>query len=240
MSRSPGSLLKNPHRACLGGWLVFARLEKQTKGRATAHEPPRHAGLSPTPARARHGYTLVELLIVVTIIGLMASVVLPSLNSDSGIVSLEAMARTLAADLRIARQAAVQYNASFVVTLDVKENAYDVARVTGSGPGITNVLAADPASNRIDLDHFGAERSGRSQVTLGGAALKVSKANVTDVTFGPTGGTGPTRTEDTVIWLAEGTGSNRRSILITVSWITGTVTVGDVLPFPEKLNQPEF
>ncbi len=68
----------------------------------------------------------------------------------------------------------------------------------------------------------------QSHVAIGGAALKVSKSLVTDVVFGPSGGTGPTRTQDTVIWLQENTGNDRRSILLTVSWITGNVIVGDV------------
>ena len=51
---------------------------------------------------------------------------------------------------------------------------------------------------------------------------------------------GPTRTQDTVIWLAENSGTNRRSILVTVSWITGAVTVGDVQAYPTKLTKPNF
>lgn len=189
----------------------------------------------------RRGYTLVELLIVVTIIGLMASVVLPSMNSASSTVSLEAMARTLAADLRIARHSAVQYNTSFGLTFNLNENSYTIAESGSSGaPGLVNVLSPGTSGNTIDLDQFGAGRTGQSHVLIGGAALKVSKAAVTDVVFGPSGGTGPTRTQDTVLWLQEGSPEDRRCILLTVSWVTGTVTVGDVQPYSTKLSQPTF
>lgn len=189
----------------------------------------------------RAGFTLVELLIVVTIIGLMASVVLPAMNSASSVVSLEAMARTLAADLRIARHSAVQYNTSFAVTFDQTNNSYTVAESGGSGaPGLVNVLSPGTSGNTIDLDQFGAGRSGQSHVVIGGAALKVSKASVPDVIFGPSGGTGPARTQDTVIWLQDGSSDDRRCILITVSWITGAVTVGNVQPYSLKLSQPNF
>ena len=40
----------------------------------------------------RAGFTLVEMLIVVTIVGLLASVVIPTLSSTSGAVALEATA----------------------------------------------------------------------------------------------------------------------------------------------------
>ncbi|TXT33352.1 MAG: hypothetical protein FD138_1909, partial [Planctomycetota bacterium] len=89
--------------------------------------------MSRNPSRSvanRNGYTLVEMLIVVTIVGLMASVVLPTLSSTSGAVSLEAMARTLAADLRVARQSAVQYNSSYAVTFNLTDNSYTVGPST--------------------------------------------------------------------------------------------------------------
>lgn len=197
--------------------------------------------MSRKPSAFRRGYTLVEMLIVVTIVGLMASVILPAMNSASGAVSLEAMARTLAADLRIARHSAVQYNTSYSVTWDVTANSYTVAAVTGgTTPGLVNVLSHGTGGNTIDFDQFGAGRTGQSRVVIGGAALKVAKSSVTNIVFGPSGGTGPTRTQDTVIWLQENTTSDRRSILITVSWITGAVTVGDVQSYSTKLTQPVF
>ena len=72
----------------------------------------------------RSGFTLVEMLIVVTIVGILASVIVPTLSSTSGAVSLEAMARSLAADIRGARQSAVQYNGNFAVTFDLANNSY--------------------------------------------------------------------------------------------------------------------
>jgi prepilin-type N-terminal cleavage/methylation domain-containing protein len=194
----------------------------------------------PTSKVLRSGYTLIEMLIVVAIVGILASVVVPSLSSTSGAVTLEAMARSLAADLRGARQAAVQYNASYSVTLDLANNSYQAKPASGSAPGMVNVLAPTGAGTTIDLDTYGAAGKNQSHVVLGGAALKTSKASVVDITFTSSGGTGPARTQDTVIWLSENTQSNRRSILITVSWITGAVSVGDVQSYPTNLTKPNF
>lgn len=189
---------------------------------------------------ARRGVTLVEMLIVVTIIGLMATVVLPTMHSASGAVTLEAMARTLAADLRIARQSAVQYNSSFAVTFDLATNSYNVSQtVSGSTPGLANVLSHG-TNNTVKLDQFGAGRMKQSHISIGGAVLKVAKSSVVDVVFGATGGTGPTRTQDTVIWLQENSQRDRRCILVTVSWITGTVTVGELMTYPANLSMPIF
>ena len=187
------------------------------------------------------GFTLVEMLIVVTIVGLMASMVLPTLSSTSGAVSLEAMARTLSADLRVARQMAVQYNTSYSVTWNLLDNSYIAAPTNSStSPEVVNPLSHGTSGTTIDFDQFSAGRTGQSHVVIGGAALKTSKTAVTNIVFGPSGGTGPSRTQDTVIWLQEGTSSNRRCILLTVSWITGAVTVGDVQSYSTKLTMPVF
>ncbi len=221
------------------------RVESGEYGARGVHTSRRYCEFTThhAPLTTHHssGYTLVEMLIVVTIVGLMASVVLPTLNSASGAVSLEAMARTLAADLRIARHSAVQYNSNYSVTWNLTNNSYSVAQAySGGAPGVVNVLSHGTSGNTIDLDQFGAGRMGQSRVVIGGAALKVSKSSVTNIVFGPSGGTGPTRTQDTVIWLQENTNRDRRSILLTVSWITGAVTVGDIQQYPAKLTQPVF
>ena len=135
----------------------------------------------------------------------------------------------------------MQYNASYSDTLNLTDNSYTVAAATGvATPGVVNVLSHGTGGNTIDFDQFSAGRTGQSRVVIGGAALNVAKSSVTDIVFGSTSGTGPTRTQDTVIWLQENTTSDRRSILVTVSWITGAVTVGDIQSYPTKLTQPVF
>ena len=190
----------------------------------------------------RRGFTLVEMLIVVTVLGILASVILPSMNSTSSLIGLEAAARTLAADLRIARQSAVQYNSSYNVRIDLTANSYQITFAgTGSVPTLTNLLnSSSSTGNSIDFDQWSASRLKQQRVALAGAALKTSKTSVTDVTFGPAGGTGPSRTEDTVLWLSQGSGNERLSVLVTVSWLTGNVTVGDVTTFPTTLIRPTF
>ena len=190
----------------------------------------------------RRGFTLVEMLIVVTVLGILASVILPSMNSTSSLIGLEAAARTLAADLRIARQSAVQYNSSYNVRIDLTANSYQITFAgTGSVPTLTNLLnSSSSTGNSIDFDQWSSSRLKQQRVALAGAALKTSKTSVTDVTFGPAGGTGPSRTEDTVLWLSQGSGNERLSVLVTVSWLTGNVTVGDVTTFPTTLTRPTF
>jgi type II secretion system protein H len=202
----------------------------------------REQNSKPETRNPKRGFTLVEMLIVVTVMGLLATVVIPTLNSASSMISLEAAARTLAADLQIARQSAVQYNSTYAVTFDLAANSYQIKFTgTGSPPALSNLLTSSSTNgNLIDFDQWTASRLKQARVVLAGAALKVSKQSVLDVTFSPSGGTGPGRVQDTVIWLTQGSGTDRLCVLLTISWLTGNVTVGDVFVFPSTQVRPTF
>ncbi len=191
--------------------------------------------------RRCRGFTLVEMMLVVTILGIVAAVVIPTLDSTSGQASLESVARLVAADLRLARQASVQYNTSYTVTFDLTANTYQITQ-TGSGhpPPLVDPLSPDSNLSMVDLTVVGPHQPGQIRVILGGAVLQVSQAPVVNVTFGPRGGTGPSRTQDTVIWLTQGSGANRRAIVLSIQWLTGSVSVGDVQLFPTTQVLPQF
>jgi type II secretion system protein H len=191
--------------------------------------------------QARGAFTLIELLIVITIVGIMASVIIPDMSATAGAVSLEAVARSVASDLRLARQAAIQYRTPVVVTFNPGNNSYQIAPSSGGNANnLASLLAPGTTNTIVDLNKFGAGRWKQSRVQLGGAALKNTKALVSNLTFEPAGGSGPARTQDTVIWLTADSGTARRCVCLTVSWITGHVTVGDVQPFSPNLSLPNF
>lgn len=189
----------------------------------------------------QRGFTLIEVLIVVTVMAILAAVIVPTMNSASGVIALESVAQSIAADLRIARQMAVQYNTSYAVTFDFVGNTYQIAQSgSGQAPSLDNLLSPGASSGKINLSNFGAGRLGQARVFLAGAALSGSKGSAVNVTFGPIGSTGPSRNQDTVLWLTEGSGKDRRCILLTVQWITGNVNVGEPTSFPIPQTRPVF
>ncbi len=177
--------------------------------------------MNPMPARS--AFTLLETLIAMTVLAIVASVVMTSASS-SGTQGLESVARVLAADLRLARSLAIQYNTQWSVRFDVANNAYELEHTgPGNPPPLENPLAPSEKAYRIVVGRLGTAAGKDNGIRLAGAALSDSRSNVTDVTFGPLGGTGPLRSDDTVILLTEGLGAEMRAVKLTISWITGQV-----------------
>jgi hypothetical protein len=78
-----------------------------------------------------------------------------------------------------------------------------------------------PGVFRVDVARLGTTTVGNNGVRTAGAALKTSRASVSMVTFGSLGSTGPQRSEDTVLWLTSGQGTQTKFSRLTVSWVTG-------------------
>lgn len=181
---------------------------------------------------SRSGYTLAELLVVVTITGLLAAMTVVAATS-SGPEALVAASRVAASDVRLARSLAVQYGQPFKVVFDAPNHAYEIRYAgTGTAPPIVDPLAPAGSTSgtyRVALRTFVRTAGGDTGIRWGGAALVTSGSSVSDVTFGALGGTGPARSEDTVLRLVEssGPGKKPRAVDVTVSWITGDVRIGD-------------
>jgi general secretion pathway protein H len=71
------------------------------------------------------GFSLLEMLAVVAILALVATVVMPSLARPSESVALQASARDLVSALRLARAAAIARNAEMTLTIDVDRRIFE-------------------------------------------------------------------------------------------------------------------
>ena len=140
---------------------------------------------------------------------------------------LKSAGRILAADLRLASDLAIQYNTQYTVTFNISQNKYQLT-LSGSGnpPPLQNPQAppGTPAGIYVVsvglIDGVVTDLHG---VRLLGAKLKTSGQSVTNISFGSLGGTGPSRTDDTEIWLVDGPDWNPIFVRLTVSALTGQV-----------------
>ncbi|MDQ3774540.1 MAG: GspH/FimT family pseudopilin [Pseudomonadota bacterium] len=80
-------------------------------------------------ARCAAGFTLIEIIIVLTLAGLLLALVPPRLSAALAAAEIRSAARELASALRYARSRAVTRHAEVLLTLDTERRRY---RVSGS------------------------------------------------------------------------------------------------------------
>ncbi|MBK5971208.1 MULTISPECIES: GspH/FimT family pseudopilin [Thiorhodovibrio] len=100
---------------------------------------------------SEHGFTLVELLVVLAIAGLMLSLTPPLISAALPGVELKAAARRTASALRVTRELAISSGQDQAWVLNVADNRYRIAATGRDGR----------LPSGIDLKLLGAEREMR-------------------------------------------------------------------------------
>lgn len=171
---------------------------------------------------SRPGLTLVELIVVVLILAILATLAIPNLSSGVD-DRLGTAATALVCDLEMGRSLAVSNSSNYRFNFDTAQNSYTIKHV-GTNSAF-DVLPASPfhhvsGSGRLltaelkDLPSLGGD------VQLVSVLMNQSPpAEVADLEFNRLGST--TRAEETVLWLAAGRGEERRYLSVVVNPTTG-------------------
>jgi prepilin-type N-terminal cleavage/methylation domain-containing protein len=184
----------------------------------------------PIVQRPLRGVTLIELLIVATILGILAVLVLTS--AEPAVADqLHGAAQVVVADVAYVRSLAVSNSSPYRLTFEATHDRYYLEH-SGTNSQLDNLpdspfrAATDgPDRQTTDLSRL---PSGNGSVELlvvyrvGGGTAQ----SVTELEIGPLGAL--TQPESTVIWLACGGGSSRRYIPVHVNPITGIADVGEL------------
>jgi len=84
----------------------------------------------PAAARNSGGFTVIEMLVVMMILGLVAALAVPVVRTPPDSLRLETTARTLASALRLSRAHAIAENADVVLTIDADRRIYQSSAVS--------------------------------------------------------------------------------------------------------------
>ncbi len=130
--------------------------------------------------RGARGFTLVEMLVVLAVLGLMAGIVLARGPARSPRVETEAAARQITAALRGARARAIASNAPVDVAIDLVAGSVRVvgtpAHALPGGVQLAMRTVAGAGGGRIGLIRFapdGSASGGRIDIAKGGVHVVV-------------------------------------------------------------------
>lgn len=178
------------------------------------------------------GFTLIELLVTITVLGIAAALVVPSMNSTNGL-RVQAAVRTIISDIAFAQSDAMAYQARRVIQFNkvarlntgasyayVTGNGYTLAEPTGSVLDLTASAMFDPArpaaplSRDFDQSNFGG-------ATISGVNINGGDLLIFDELGGPvTTLTGNDPASGTIDITAVG-----ESFRISIAPYTGLITV---------------
>jgi prepilin-type N-terminal cleavage/methylation domain-containing protein len=163
----------------------------------------------------RAGYTLVEMLIVVTMLGLAAAMVIPSIASASSL-RVQGALRSIVADITVAQSDAVafQRQKALVFRFGANNGRYVVAEVNGS--------AVDTATGILEDRQLNLESMGFTQVT---STTLTNNTLVFDELGGPVTLPGGTTPSPSRVINLNGSNQNWR---INIEAYTGRVTISQL------------
>lgn len=174
------------------------------------------------------GYTLIEILITIAVIGILAAVVIPQMGASVPDQVL-GIAQILSSDLDYTRSLAITNGSKYKLTFDLDRNAY-VLRHSGTNTALDDLPdhpfrkpSSDPKSLTVSPDDF--PRLGTSVKIVSIVTDETSPKVVDSIEFGTLGQT--TRAQPTLIWLSSSAGAGEIYLPIRVHPVTGLAEIGD-------------
>src|SRR5262245_1591540 len=107
------------------------RRSRSSRARTASEAGRARAMLRQVCRSGRRGYTLIELLIVVPLLGISSAVVIPALGSTDTL-RVQSTVRAIVADINVAQSDALAHQQGRAVVFDVANNKYSILEVNGS------------------------------------------------------------------------------------------------------------
>ena len=123
--------------------------------------------IHPAARAGRRGFTLVEILAVVVIMGIESAIIIPNMGTRDD-MRVTAAARVVVADLIYAQNQAISTSSVVYVKFDVANNKYTLLTTASSGGDVT---MNNPLTQQTYIQQFGTGSQGWDTVSLQSATL---------------------------------------------------------------------
>jgi len=104
--------------------------------------------------RRAAGFSMVELLITLVLLGIAMAIAVPSFRGWGDNSNLKAAARTLSSDIAYMREAAMSSGRTHTIAYDIAQNRYTL-RWDSDGDGAVDADVPNYAASRLMCDHGG-------------------------------------------------------------------------------------
>lgn len=173
------------------------------------------------PMNTQRGYTLMEVMVVVVVLGIAGAMVIPSMG-QTGILRVQGAVRTLVSDMTFIQADAVAFQEKRAIVFDVANSTYTLVAVPGTTVDPDTNTMYDPlkVDGRYRVD-FRNNRFGDARLT-GAAFDNGSRTLIFDAMGGPLADASGNNPGAGGTVRVNGSGS---SFIVTVEAFTGRITV---------------
>jgi prepilin-type N-terminal cleavage/methylation domain-containing protein len=190
----------------------------------------RHVRSPQTTSRKQRGITLIELLIVATVLGILVGLVL--VRYEPGIPDqLQSAGQVVASDVAYCRSLAIANNSKYRLVFDVAANRYYLEH-SGTNTLLNNlpespfrVIGEVATKQTTNLGKLPLLNSPISLVAVRRVGA-TTEQNSTTLEFDSLGAL--TAPETVKIWLSAGVSSSRRYVFVQINPVTGIAELGDL------------
>lgn len=124
----------------------------------------------------KSGFSLIEILVVISVIGIISLIGLPVYKSITPNIALNSSIRDMTSDLRYAQQLAVTEQKTYSVTFNILNNSYYVFQADSG-----DIIRSRNINSQVKIDSITGLSSSTASFTVTGASIESGEIALTNM-----------------------------------------------------------